>query len=341
MVTMTLNYNDTQEAVKRALLANLVPYVKGSPGLGKSAMAKNIADTWKLKLIDVRLSAMEPTDQTGLPSFHGDRASYKPFDTWPIEGDEVPEGYYGWLILLDELPSSPLAVIASSYKLALERMVGQYNLHKRVKIMCAGNLASDNAIVHDIGTAMNSRLIHITMQVDPMDTVKYMASAGFDHRITGYLAFDPDAVHRFNPESADDTFPCPRTWEFASSLIKDKAQLDHIDIALLAGTVDTGTANDFATFCDYYGEIPSQKEILAAPSIVPIKNEPGVHWACVTQAAQYMTPETADAYGEFISRFGPDMQVIAWRHAVARDKSLKKSKAYREIIQRCVDDFLT
>jgi hypothetical protein len=341
MSTLTLNFNQTKEACKRALKARLVPYVKGSPGLGKSAMAGEIANEWNLELIDIRLSATEPSDQTGLPGYtENGKATYKPFDLWPLENDPLPEQKKGWLILLDELPSAPLAVIASAYKMVLDKAVGQKNLHERVMIMCAGNLESDNAIVNDIGTAMNSRLIHLTLHVDPQDTVKYMASAGYDHRITGFLSFDPEAVHRFDPESADDTFPCSRTWEFVSKMIKDSSQLDDIHMALIAGAVGTPTAYDFDAFCAYYGELPSLNEILAAPSVVPVKNEPGVHWACVTQVAHYMTPENAAPMAEFLSRFGPDMQVIAWRQAVARDKALKKTPAYRTFITANADEYM-
>lgn len=48
--------------VKEYLRAQIVPYIVGSPGIGKSAIVKQIAKASKLKLIDVRLSQCDPTD---------------------------------------------------------------------------------------------------------------------------------------------------------------------------------------------------------------------------------------------------------------------------------------
>lgn len=45
-----------------ALKANLVPFVKGSPGIGKSDIARKVADHFNLKLIDFRLAQCDPTD---------------------------------------------------------------------------------------------------------------------------------------------------------------------------------------------------------------------------------------------------------------------------------------
>ena len=56
-----------QERCEITLRAGLVPLVRGSPGLGKSSMAKNLADKFNLKLVDIRLAQYEPTDLNGFP----------------------------------------------------------------------------------------------------------------------------------------------------------------------------------------------------------------------------------------------------------------------------------
>ena len=45
----------------QTLKANLVPYLAGSPGVGKSAVAHQLAKKFNLKLIDIRLSQEDPT----------------------------------------------------------------------------------------------------------------------------------------------------------------------------------------------------------------------------------------------------------------------------------------
>ena len=42
--------------------AGMMPMLVGSPGIGKSAIVKRIADDNNLKLIDIRLSQCDPCD---------------------------------------------------------------------------------------------------------------------------------------------------------------------------------------------------------------------------------------------------------------------------------------
>lgn len=100
----------------RCMRAHLVPMLAGSPGCGKSAIVKEIAHEYGLKVIDVRLAQADPTDLLGLPMFNKDtgKASYAPLGTFPIAGDEIPPGFNGWLVFLDEFSSAPKAVQAAA-----------------------------------------------------------------------------------------------------------------------------------------------------------------------------------------------------------------------------------
>ena len=120
----TINAEEAAAHLTMCFQSQLTPFLKGSPGIGKSDIYKQIAKRYQLKLIDVRLSQCDPTDLAGFPFLNGDKASYKPMDTFPLESDPIPAGYKGWLILLDEINSAALAVQAASYKLTLDRMVG-------------------------------------------------------------------------------------------------------------------------------------------------------------------------------------------------------------------------
>ena len=84
--------------------------LQGSPGTGKSSIIHQVAKDFRLFVIDLRLAQCDPTDLGGFPHIVGKRASYLPMDTFPIEGDAIPEGYDGWLLFLDEMNSASLAV---------------------------------------------------------------------------------------------------------------------------------------------------------------------------------------------------------------------------------------
>ena len=111
---MKVKLNQAAKMIVKFIKAGIVPMVHGSPGIGKSQLMHQIAEEYGLKLIDLRLSQCDPTDLAGFPQIDATRqkAGYVPMDTYPLEGEEVPTGFNGWLLFLDEINSAPKAVQA-------------------------------------------------------------------------------------------------------------------------------------------------------------------------------------------------------------------------------------
>ena len=130
--------------------------------------------------------------------------------------DEVPEGYDGWMLFLDEITNAPMAVQGAAYKLILDREVGQYKLHDKVFIASAGNLITDAAAVTgEMSTALKSRMAHINIEFSRDAWFDWAMEAGVHHAITSFLKFMPGEMYRFDPKDAADTFPCPRKQAYA------------------------------------------------------------------------------------------------------------------------------
>jgi MoxR-like ATPase len=219
--------------------ARRVPFIESSPAMGKSAIVHSIAREYGLKLIDHRLSTSAPEDLSGLPKLTNTSATFVPFDTFPTEDTPIPPGMQGWLLFLDEFNSASKAVQAAAYKLVLDRMVGLKKLHPNVVIVCAGNLSSDRAIVNPIGTALQSRLIHLTMVLDHTEFMEDVAFAqNWDSRIIAFLSYKKEFLHDFRPDHDDKTFCSPRTWEFMNDRrLRRRKDLD------AAGGIRRGPSN--------------------------------------------------------------------------------------------------
>jgi hypothetical protein len=331
---MIVNMGTIKELVLDVLNAQLVPFLTSSPGIGKSSLAKEIAETNKLKLIDLRLSQMDPADLNGLP-FMTDKgkAGYVPMNVFPLEEDSLPDGYKGWLILLDEFNSAPMAVQAAAYKLVLDRKVGVYNLHKKAAIMAAGNLLTDKAIVNRISTAMQSRLIHFTIGVDKDAWIKWADKNNIDYRIKSFIHFKPDALHLFDPNHNEETFPCPRTYEFLSKLIKPYKELSIDKIPLIAGTIGEGMARQFFAFSKIYGELPNIEVIKADPEGVHIADEPSIQYALSGLIAYHLGTSNVDILMKFLKRLNIDLQVIALRSSIARQPDIKRTQPVKEWVR--------
>jgi len=337
-MAMTVSLSDAYQMVRDCFFAKLVPMVTGSPGMGKSSMLHAVAEELNLKIIDIRLAQCDPTDLLGFPAINDEsgKATYRPMDMFPLEGDPIPKGYQGWMILLDEMNSADRDVQKACYKVIYDRMVGNKHLHKNCVIAAAGNLATDNAIVEDLSTALQSRMVHIevSMDHDPNreDWLEWAAENGIDHRVMAYIRYAPNSLFKFNPDHDDKTFSCPRTWEFASRLIQDKKRLTRTDKALIAGTVGEGVGREFTAFCEIETQIPTFREVIDDPKGTQLPNEPSVMFLMTGMIGANLTGDNIGQAIQYINRLPKEYQVIALRDARRRDKTLKEAPEMKQWI---------
>lgn len=330
-----LNAKELKEALVEDLKVNLVPMVQSSPGMGKSDIVKSIAADHNLKLIDMRLSQSEPTDLQGFPQIVDGRMQYVPPSNFPLEGiDEVPEGYQGWLLFLDEMNSAPMQVQAAAYKILLDRMVDNHPIHNRVRIIGAGNLSTDKAIVNRQSTATQSRLTHYRLRVDHEAWIEWANRSAIDERVISFIKFKPSMLHKFDPNHSDMTFPCPRTWEFLSRMIKGKDTVDNrITHVRMAGTVGEGPSTEFKTYTQIYEKLPTIESVLADPAhgwIVP--NEASERYALTTMFSHNINAENIDKLMVAIKRLPIEFQVVTMKDVYQINPDLKKHELVKQWI---------
>jgi len=331
-----------------AMKANLVTMLNGSPGIGKSDIIRSIAKKHKLYLIDIRLSQCEPVDLSGFPMLQADgkRAGYVPMDIFPLEDTELPfingidgERYKGFLVFLDEINSAALAVQAASYKLLLDRTVGQHNLHPKTKIVCAGNLSSDGAIVNRMGTAMQSRLVHLQLGVDAQQWCDNWAiQEGIDHRIISFIVNQPQHLQNFDPKSKtnDFTFACPRTWEFVSKILSKHRDAHGNDLPiqeilpLIVGTIGEGMAMLFMAYSETIMKLPSMDDIVSNPKGALLDMEPAMLFAVAHKIAAYVKPGTLVPVLEYLERMPGEFATITLQLTLKRDITMLEEEPMQE-----------
>ena len=315
----------------RCMAAGLVPFIQSSPAMGKSAIVASIAEEYGLELLDVRLSTAAPEDLSGLPRFNDETgtASFVPFDMFPTEDVALPAGKQGWILFLDEFNSAQKSVQAAAYKLVLDRKVGLKKLHEAVVIVAAGNLATDRAIVNPISTAMQSRLVHLEMTLDPDEFLEDVALAHkWDPRIIAFLSYKPQLLHDFRPDHNDKTFCSPRTWEFMNKLI-DGQEIRDEDAALYAGVITSGVAVDFIAFTKVYANLLKIEDIVARPEGVNLPADAATRWATITHLVTKVNDDTFDPVSIFVSRLPAEFRVLFYRSLMIQQPALRKHSAFR------------
>ncbi len=318
---ITLPISQASKKVVRCLRAGLVPQVLSAPGLGKSAMVHQIAKELNLKVIDIRMAQMDPTEFNGFPSVtevNGvKQASYIPMDIFPLEDTPLPEGKAGWLMFFDEATNAPRATQGAAFKVVLDRMIGNAKLHTNVCMVLAGNRIEDMAAANVQVTAMTSRLVHFTLEVDKDDWLKWAMQSGIDKRVIAYIGnFGAEKLHDFKPENSGP-FPCPRAWEMVSRLIKNQEITSGSHLEEIAGAIGEGPARNFLTWIELFDEIPSIEEIVANPTGAALPTNRGVEWAMATIIGEAINSSNADPLITYVKRLEPEMAVIALRLAVA------------------------
>lgn len=345
---MEINTAQAKDLIVDCIRAQLVPMLTGSPGTGKSALIHAIAEEFNLKVIDMRLGQCDPTDLNGFPTIdkESQKAKYMPMDTFPLETDALPMKseatadkpatfYEGWLLFLDEMNSAPLAVQAAAYKLVLDHAVGQFKMHPKVAIVAAGNKDTDNAIVNRMGTAMQSRMIHLSLATDHKVWMDWAVGAGIDHRITSFINFTPKNLHKFDPDHSDVTFACNRTWEFASRLISPyPGQIPNDKRPLLAGTISEGMAAEFMGFCKIYKTLPTVADILKNPEGIKMPEEPSQMYALSGSIANHCEAGQIEPLMKFVNRMNLEFQVITLQELMKRKREMVKAPPVMEWISR-------
>lgn len=338
-----------------ALEAGLVPFIKSSPGAGKSSILKSIARDAKLKMIDHRVSTSQPEDFTGLPDFDREaiaigkpiQATFRPFDIFPIEGTPVPADHQGWMLFLDEFNSGLREVQAAAYKLALDKMVGQHRLHTDCHIAMAGNLNTDGAIVNQIGTAMQSRLVNIIMEVSFKEWLEDVAlPEGYDERVRGYLSWKGlNSLMKFDARHKEENFPCPRTWEFVNRMIKGKTYTEVVNattneaehqmdgkIGLFAGTIGESEAVSFVQYCKVTKDIVTIREILADPHNAKVHHTAELKYAQITHVVDKVDAQNFADIAIYVARMDISFVVLFYRSLMKLRPELKSHPTFAKTV---------
>lgn len=349
-----LNSRDLTEAIKIDLETGLVPFIKGSPGIGKSAMMRSIAKAANLKLVVVHISMLEPTDVNGFPDTSGENAIFKTFKMFPTENQkheinpDTGKPYAGWLLFLDEFNSGSQETQAACYSVVLDHKVGQQMLHEDCYIVCAGNLKTDNAIVNTQSSAITSRVVNYLLEFDPeVFLTDVVVAQGWNMYVAGYLEYKPDACHKFDPAFAEDPYACPRTWDMLQQRIETQKHIQWTDrqgtartgfnyearhnLASSEGLVGQELGREFMAFVRTFGQIPSTADVIRDPIGIAMPASRGLQFATIIQLrADADDRNLADIY-PFVERMEPEFRV-AFLRGVLHDPSKNIARSHPVVV---------
>jgi hypothetical protein len=295
-------------------------FLWGPPGVGKSQIVAQTAKSQGLDLIDIRVILLDPVDLRGLPRISKDGLS-----EWCIPSFLPQEG--SGVLFLDELNAAPPLVQAACYQLVLDRRLGDYVLPDGWSVLAAGNREKDRSVTHRMPSALANRFIHIDFTVDFDEWLLWATEADIASELTAFLRFRPALLHDFNPERSGKAFPSPRSWEFASGILKSSTD-PVIFYELLAGTVGTGAAKEFSGFMKIWQSLPEIEDIIANPGQIEIPTDPAILFALCEMVGRAATMERGDQLLIFAGRLPDEFSVLLIREAVRHCNEIARSEGF-------------
>src|SRR5919112_4369639 len=145
-------------------------FLWGAPGIGKSSLVREFADSLGLECVSLLGTQLAPEDLIGVPQIRDGRSVFCPPEA--IARDEP------YCLFLDELNAATPDVQKAFYSLILDRRIGDYELPKGSIVIGAGNRATDNALARPIASALVNRMLHVHLRARTSDWLGWALASG-------------------------------------------------------------------------------------------------------------------------------------------------------------------
>ena len=330
-----------------------VPFIKGSPAIGKSSLvfevAQTLADKSKLKLVrdaknrptynvkpkknefgfgDFRVAMYEPIDFSGIPivDFKKDGTAVQKralLDNLPT--DKNSKG----LLFLDEVAQASPALQNTIRQLTFEGRIGtDYVLPTGWKIILAGNHSTDRAGAQRILTHFQSACLTLELIPDANEWLEWGYGNDINADILAFLSFQPQFLHQFDAKK-EGGFPAPRTWHQVSEMLNGELRKILIQPVLESYLGET-VAREFETFCAFQNELESPSKILKNPNKAKLPDRTELQYASVASLISAVdTPKDFENALTYIERLdAKEFSVLFVKALTTKEKSFKETSVF-------------
>ena len=264
-----MNFKDTLISAELVLETGEVPLIIGESGIGKTALAKKLANKNNFKLVVIDGNLLKEGEIGGLPTIE----SYKSIDsngnlqekkatiyavhTKLKEIDEEILNGNKVLLFIDEINRCEHTVQQELMNLILNREINGYKLHNDVKILAAMNPSNkygedfDYQVV-DMDAAQENRFVWLNMENDYIDWISWAIEFGIETEVIEFISTFPEYLQKINEEDVSAT---PRSYERISKtlkLYKEKKEIipRAVFLNVIKGNVGRVIAEEFISFIE-------------------------------------------------------------------------------------------
>jgi hypothetical protein len=232
-----------------------VLFLKGKPGIAKSAILRTIAEKLGLEYVDLRLCDMDETD-FGIPQpadmeVDGKiiRVQRYALPEWVVTTHQKPV-----LICFEELNRCSPAVRAAALGILNERIIHNTKLGVHTYMAATGNLGQeDGSDVDEFDSALRGRLIQMKFDLKINEWIEGYAAANVEETIVSFVKSANGASHYYK-YCEDGAYASPRTWTNLSAFIKENGKaMEMIDLLREIAPLYVGPSG--IEYCNYLNQL--------------------------------------------------------------------------------------
>ncbi|MGI6449202.1 MAG: ATP-binding protein [Desulfitobacteriia bacterium] len=264
-----MNFMDTMLSADLILSTGDVPLIVGESGIGKTALAKEIAQKNNWSLVVINGNLLKEGEIGGLPTVEyyaepiaKEKTVEKKTTVYAVHhklreiDEEIAKGKIV-LLFIDEINRCEHTVQQELMNLILNREINGYKVHENVKILAAMNPSSkygtdfDYQVV-DMDAAQENRFVWLYMEPDYLEWLDWALETGIEPKISEFISTFPEYLHKINE---DDLRATPRSYERISNSYKIyKEKKDSIPrsvfLNIVRGNVGRVIAEEFMNFIE-------------------------------------------------------------------------------------------
>ena len=300
-------------------------FIWGAPGIGKSSIVSQAAESRGMPLIDLRASLLDPTDLRGIPMIKNGTAVWCPPAFLPKKSDKPG------ILFLDEINAAPPLVQAALYQLILDRRIGEYELPEGWHIIAAGNRREDKAVTFRLSSALANRFIHLELEVDRGDWHAWAVKRGIAPEVIAFIKYRPNLLQASS--DGEEAFATPRSWEMVSDVVKQFGSVEQAR-DVIPGIVGTGPAVEFLNFAKKSVLRKEIDAIIADPDHAPIPAELDRLWVLVSfLVAQVESQDVLQAVVALLPRLPVEFAIVLLSDTIRRVPAIVREKRVSDFVK--------
>lgn len=327
--------------------------VRGNPGIGKTAMIREVRDAVERRmgqpvlLVTMHTEVMEVPQLAGdkMPVVHPDTDEQRLIHFMPdwVPDEDVRSKFPYCIVFIDEIDKAPLDMQKALSQLLDEKRINTLDLRsmfEHVMIVCASNPSSAKGASTKRLPFSTNRKCLIDARPDLNTWAEWATRSGVHPHAIGFARHRPELLFNDEPRTDGEPWMTPRSFVYGLEQICNFHDVvedapipnDQYTRMFAQGWWGEGTAGEFCAFLGMKGLLTFE-EIVKDPTGVKVPTEPSTLYALTAVCSSRVDQKNAGRVFRFLMRLPREFQVVGVTAAIQKEDTMMAQKEFSEYVR--------